>query len=150
MNETPPTPPPLSFNFSAKYQPAFLSTTQYLNMASTQRLLIISELLEEILLHVPEQELLLSQRVNQTFRNVIKQSPRLQRWLFCTADHYQEGNELSELKRNPLLKFFCPHLGGTSERIFYVTRQRWRQANHNNLLSPNEFVRAHDLALLIC
>lgn len=119
-------------------------------MASTQRVLDIPELLEKILLHVPEPELLLSQRVNQAFRNVIKHSPKLQRRLFYTADHYHEGNELSELKWNPLLKFFCPHLGGTSECILYVTWPKWRQANHNNLLSPNDFVCPHALELLIC
>lgn len=145
VNET----PPYTFNFPTKYQSAFLSTTQYLSMASTQRGLVVPELLENILLHVPERELLLSQRVNQNFRNVIKHSPKLQRKLFYTADHYLEGNELSELKWNPLLKFLCPHLEGTSERILYATWQRWRQANHNNLLSPNDFVRALSLGLPI-
>lgn len=112
-------------------------------MASTQRVFAIPELLEKIVLHIPQRELLLSQRVNHTFRNVIKHSPQLQRKLFYTADLYREGDELSELKWNPLLKFFRAHLRGTSERILYVTWQRWRQANHNNLLSLNDFVRAH-------
>ena len=78
-------------------------------MASTQRVFAVLELLESILQYIPERDLLLSQRVNQTFRSVMKHSPQLQRKLFYTADNYQEGDLLRELKWNPLLNIFHPY-----------------------------------------
>lgn len=114
-------------------------------MTSTQLVFSIPELLEKILLYVPERDLLLSQRVNQTFRNVTKHSPQLQRKLFYTADTYQERDLLRELKWNPLLHAFHPYKrSNTSIRRRFGSKlwQSWRNLSQSNQLSREDFVEA--------
>ena len=115
-------------------------------MASTLQVFSTPELLEHFLLYIPERDLLLSQRVNHTFRNLIKNSPRLQSRLFYTADIYHEGDMLKTLEFNPLLKFFYARsLRKFPLHIVFVRWQRWRDANQNNLLSFEDFVCIHSL-----
>lgn len=107
-------------------------------MSSTQRVFNIPELLENVLLYIPERDLLLSQRVNQTFQDTIIHSPRLQRKLFYTADLYHQGDVLSKLVWNPLLDVFRPW---NSSGLARVTWEDWRNLNENNQLSVEDFVR---------
>lgn len=121
-------------------------------MASTQRVFAVSELLESVLQYIPERDLLLFQRVNQTFRNVIKHSPQLQRKLFYTADVYQEGDLLRKLKWNPLLNIFHSYKisNYSIERSAACgTWERWRELNQSNQLSLEDFVRSPKPAPII-
>ena len=70
-------------------------------MAPSDQIFAVPELLENILLSLPERDLLLVQRVNQVFRNVIKTSPGIQRKLFYTADLLTYGDLPCDLKWNP-------------------------------------------------
>lgn len=54
-------------------------------MAAAQ-VLATYELLEDILLHLPLRQLLLSQRVNTGFRDVIRRSDKINRALFFTQE----------------------------------------------------------------
>lgn len=112
-------------------------------MGSTRQVFALPELLENILQNLPIRDLLLSQRVCQIFRNVIKRSPRLQRKLFFRADIYQEGDVLRELEWNPLLDFL------RSQRLLFPDRRKlalhfawrkWLLVHPNNLLDFEDFV----------
>ena len=72
-------------------------------MATASRVFAIPELLENILLHLPECDLLLAQRVNKSFRDVNTASLHLQRKLFFTADVKSEYGMGSDLKWNPFI-----------------------------------------------
>ena len=78
-------------------------------MAST-RALVLPEILEAVLLQLPEQDLLLSQRISKTWRVMIRDSPRLQCKLFLRAESItDDANEaLSDpkIRWNPLLAKF--------------------------------------------
>lgn len=115
-----------------------------LTITSTPLVFTIPELLENILLQIPERDLLLSQRVNETFRDVIKHSPQLERKLFFTADIYQEGDLLRAIKWNPLLDAFHPYRPSDAfmwRRDAYKPWEKWRNLNQNNQLSREDFVR---------
>ncbi|KAK4695762.1 hypothetical protein P7C71_g2045, partial [Lecanoromycetidae sp. Uapishka_2] len=74
-------------------------------MASS-KIFLIPEILEMILVQLPERDLLLDQRVNKTWQGVIKTSPQLQRKLFFTADIIPIDTDqrvASGAKWNPLL-----------------------------------------------
>lgn len=77
-------------------------------MTAENSVFAIPELLENILLHLPERDLLLAQRVNRCFRNVTTASVHLQRKLFLTADPKSKGGLATELKWNPLIDSFRP------------------------------------------
>lgn len=70
-------------------------------MAPVDQIFAIHELLEMILLQLPERDLLLSQRVNTTWRNVTKTSPHLQRKLWYKVDLCDLAS-IYDLKWNPL------------------------------------------------
>ena len=72
-------------------------------MASAARVFTIPELLEMILLRLPERDLLLSQRVKTTWRNITNTSPHLQRKLFYKADVCDPAL-ISDVVWNPLLR----------------------------------------------
>ncbi len=55
-------------------------------MSPANQVFATLELLEMILLHLPERDLILGQRVNTTWHNLTKSSPQLQRKLFYKAD----------------------------------------------------------------
>lgn len=59
--------------------------------SAVDQALHLPELLEQILLHLSQQDLLLSQRVSLAFRNTIVSSHRLQRALFLVPDWKLEG-----------------------------------------------------------
>ena len=73
-------------------------------MASATQVFAVPELLEMILLCLPERDLLLSQRVDTKWRNVTKTSPHLQRKLFYNAEVCDPGSP-TDWVWNPLLKF---------------------------------------------
>ena len=56
---------------------------QFPFMAACEEVLNIKELLEDIVLLLPLRSILLSQRVNRSFRRCITTSPKIQRALFC-------------------------------------------------------------------
>ena len=64
----------------------------------------ITELLEKVLLQLPNKDLLLAQRVNQSFYHTISESPALQQKLFYTAKDTHSADELPTI--NPLLHRF--------------------------------------------
>jgi len=68
---------------------------------TTQRALQIPEIILAILLHLPMRDLLLSQRVNQTFHALIRSSKPLQQKLFFAPSQEDQTEGPSEL--NPLL-----------------------------------------------
>jgi len=51
-------------------------------MAAAGRVLSTYELLENILLHLPLRQILLSQRISKSFRDLVQRSPNLRRVLF--------------------------------------------------------------------
>lgn len=71
-------------------------------MASVDQVFAIPELLEMILLRLPELDLLLSQRVNTTWRSLTKTSPHLQRKLFYKVDVCDLAS-ISDINWNPLI-----------------------------------------------
>lgn len=76
-------------------------------MTTESRIFAIPELLENILLQLREGDLLLAQRVNKCFRNIITASIHLQRKLLLTADSESRDGLATELK-NPVLDIFRP------------------------------------------
>ena len=65
------------------------------------RLTATFELLEQVLLHVPMETVLFSQRVSQCFRSTIKNSRALQQKLFLAPVSAKHTNDMPQL--NPLL-----------------------------------------------
>ena len=60
---------------------------------AASEVLRLPELLEIILLHLPQREILLAQRVSRSFRESVEGSIRLQRALFFAPDYKLEGRE---------------------------------------------------------
>lgn len=117
-------------------------------MTAASPVFAIPELLENILLHVPERDLLLAQRVNTFFRDITTTSSHLQRKLFFIADTVLEDGQVPELTWNPIFEVFKPGNGQiypTSrlpESIQIQENHYQRQvANGDNMMSLGEFVR---------
>ena len=72
-------------------------------MSAVHQVLSIPELLEHILLYLPERDLLLDQRVSTTWRNIITITPSLQRKLFFKADVVSFSRKV---RWNPFLEYF--------------------------------------------
>lgn len=77
---------------------------------ASQRVFGITELLEQILLHLPPRDVLLLQRVNGAFRNVTTTSDRLQRKLFFKADLHTDHAPPADFILNPFLEFLVVKL----------------------------------------
>ncbi|MCJ1452028.1 hypothetical protein MMC28_002368 [Mycoblastus sanguinarius] len=75
-------------------------------MASAHQVFTIPEILEIIIFHLPEQDLLLLQRVNKTWLDIIKTSPHLQQKLFYTASVLESAKSVAKIKWNPFLRHF--------------------------------------------
>ncbi|KAK5684706.1 hypothetical protein LTR17_027116 [Elasticomyces elasticus] len=75
----------------------------------TERVLGIPELLEDILLHVDMKTLLLSQRVNSRFRDVVLTSPGLLEIL-----HFRQRQAMSSANREDIIAFINPLLFKTN------------------------------------
>ena len=71
-------------------------------MSPANQVLAIPELLERILLHMPERDILLGQRVNTTWHDLTKSSSHLQRKLFYKAD-VCNVTPIYDRKFNPLI-----------------------------------------------
>lgn len=67
---------------------------------SIEQVFRLPEILEIILLHLPQRDLLLSQRVCRSFRRTIQGSIRLQRALFFAPDWNLEGRAFNAYARN--------------------------------------------------
>lgn len=95
-------------------------------MASATQVFAVPELLEMILLRLPERDLLLSQRVNTTWRNLTKTSPHIQRKLFYKAEVCDPAST-TDLVWNPLLKFTLTTGGGlsSSKPETKITKTSW-------------------------
>lgn len=84
-------------------------------MASSPQIFTIPEVLEVILFHLPEKDLLLDQRVSTLWRDITKTRAHLQRKLGFIADpmNLSDPPENMEVRCNPLAKVFmkgeCPH-----------------------------------------
>lgn len=80
-----------------------------------------------ILLHLPERDLLLNQRVSTEWRNAIKTSPQIQRELFYKVDVYDPVSTTTDWVWNPLLKFALITGGGlsSSKSETKITRASW-------------------------
>ena len=85
-------------------------------MASATQVFAVPELLEMILLCLPERDLLLSQRVDTKWRNVTKTSPDLQRKLFYKAEVCNPGSA-SDIVWNPLLELAFKFRDGFRQSI---------------------------------
>lgn len=70
----------------------------------------VPELLENILLHLGMQQLFVVQRVNRTFKEVIRGSRRLQHAMFLLHDDRQRGDNMPN-PPNPILDGCLPFLG---------------------------------------
>lgn len=71
------------------------------------KLFTIVELLEAIIIHLPQASILVIQRVNSTFRDTIKHSPRIQRKLFMalrSASTPTNSSSSSKPAINPLAR----------------------------------------------
>ena len=101
-------------------------------MTTESRIFAIPELLENILLHLPERDLLLAQRVNRSFRDVITASVHLQRKLFLTADMKSEDGLVTKLKWNPFIDIFRPKEDFLELDLFYL--MSW--------MNPNAYVES--------
>ena len=117
-------------------------------MIAASPVFAIPELLENILLHVPERDLLLAQRVNTFFRDITTTSSHLQRKLFFIADTVLEDGQVPELAWNPILEVFKPGKGQRHPipRLprsieTYMSLYQWELANVENVMSLSEFVR---------
>ena len=64
---------------------------------ATLRTLHLPELLEQILLHLPQRDLLLAQRTSRAFHQTINSSPKLQRALFFAADPHLPASPITYL-----------------------------------------------------
>ena len=95
-------------------------------MTAASPVFAIPELLENILLRVPERGLLLAQRVNTFFRDIITNSSHLQRKLFSIADTILADGQVPELMWNPL---------------FEVFNKQWQVSNGDHRMLLRGFVR---------
>ena len=125
--------------------PSFLKPLEPV-MTAVSRVFTISELLENILLHLPERRLLLAQRVSKSFRDVTTASVRLQRKLFFTADVDSGDGCIPNLKWNPLLDIFRP-ANSPHYQISNFTRDwyaiywcQWLKAHQKSTMGLNDFV----------
>lgn len=115
-------------------------------MAAASRVFAIPELLEKILLYLPERDLLLTQRVNKAFRNVADSSLHLQRKLFLRADVDSEDGPVPNLKWNPLIDIFGLEKGSqdaiSADRTVMYRNfwGRWRRVHIESTMSLNDFV----------
>ena len=107
----------------------------------------IPELLENVLVHVPEHDLLLVQRVNTFFRDIITTSSHLQRKLFFKADTVIEDGQVPELTWNPFFKVFKPGKGPSypiprlpSSFEMYTSYYEWEMANMGDVMDFSEFL----------
>lgn len=96
-------------------------------MTTESRTFAIPELLENILFHLPERDLLLAQRVNRSFRDVLNASVHLQRKLFLTADIESEDGLATKLKLNPFIDISIPK--DCELELFYLCK--WLDPNAN-------------------
>ena len=100
---------------------------------STGRVLGTPELLEAILLRLPTQDLLLSQRVNKQFKDTITQSMRLQQALFLAPAPVSVSG--TEAIINPLLVL------SKLRRIRFTRDGQDAQIRYFRHFGPNPFVR---------
>ena len=116
-------------------------------MTAASTVFAIPELLELILVHVSEHDLLLAQRVNTFFRDITTTSSHLQRKLFFKADTVVEDERVPELTWNPFFKNFKSGKGpsypiprlprSTKTQMSYC---QWKMANLGNVIAFSEFV----------
>jgi hypothetical protein len=67
------------------------------NNNATLRTLHLPELLEQILSHLPQRDLLLAQRTSRAFHQTINSSPKLQRALFLSPDPHLPASPITYL-----------------------------------------------------
>ena len=116
-------------------------------MTAASSVFAIPELLENVLVHVPEQDLLLAQRVNTFFRDITTTSSHLQRKLFFKADIAVEDGQVPELTWNPFFKVFKPGKGPSypipslpRSIEMYMSHYEWELANMGDVMTFSEFV----------
>ncbi|KAF1995172.1 hypothetical protein P154DRAFT_526545 [Amniculicola lignicola CBS 123094] len=102
-------------------------------MESTcSRVLNTPELLEAILLQLPERDILLAQQVSRTFQAAITSSPALQQALFFREVPFKDPKIW---KVNPLLReHFLPW--------FVISRNKWQLPDHS-ILERMDWARDH-------
>jgi len=96
-----------------------MATTQTIESKhpSWQRVLLVAELFEAILLQLPHRDLLLAQAVSRHWRDTILTSPRIQQKLFFQpVSNTNHGPEL-----NPLLQWLLPPFFGPQINAPYAT-----------------------------
>lgn len=100
--------------------------------------------MENVLLCLPERHLLLAQRVNKRFKDLIKMSPRLQRKLFFTADLLQKDDSTPSLEWNPLLEQFLteePEFGRLcGADALHLDAKALQKATYRSTSSRNMFL----------
>lgn len=79
------------------------------------RTFALPELLEQILLHLPQRDLLLDQRVSRPFHNTISSSPKLQRALFFAPDPFLPSSPITYL--NPTTGTTSAHTRPQNNRL---------------------------------
>ena len=116
-------------------------------MTAASPVFAIPELLENILVHVPEHDLLLAQRVNTFFRDITTTSSHLQRKLFFKADIVVEDGQAPELTWNPFFKVFKPGKGQDYPipRLprsieMFMSHYQWELANLGDVMTFSEFL----------
>ena len=116
-------------------------------MVAASAVFAIPELLENILVHVPEHDLLLAQRLNTFFRDIITTSSHLQRKLFFKADTVVEDGQVPELTWNPFFEVFKPGKGQDYPvpRLprsieMFLSHYQWELANVGAVMTFSEFV----------
>ncbi|KAK5732317.1 hypothetical protein LTR17_010631 [Elasticomyces elasticus] len=72
-----------------------------------QQMLLLPELIENIILHLPMKDLLLSQRVCKTWKAVIDSSPQIQEALFFTARQQKQVPALHGLETDAYIGHAC-------------------------------------------
>lgn len=82
--------------------------------AAAEKALVIPELLEAILMALPPLDVVVAQRVNQKFKNAIRDSPRIQRKLFYRPPSKDNSRSFAEVL-NPLLSQFFKHFSIEAE-----------------------------------
>ena len=75
----------------------------------------LPELLEQILINLPQRELLLAQRVSQAFHQTISASPKLQRALFFSPDPFLPSSPITYL--NPATGATSAHTRPQNNRL---------------------------------
>lgn len=100
----------LEIKYSVHIQPLLLQhrrneSVKTITMADgpSAKVFAIPELLEQILLHLPQQDILRYQRMNSTFRDAIKQSKDIQTKLFIKLQHpHAKPSTFHDTTLNPL------------------------------------------------